>query len=792
MKAYLRWSLKQLYLLFFWPTRFKREFEGNSPRGFKHNSVQTIRYILGLLPWVVALAVLGNTVGGYVCELFGVPINWERSWAVIPFGIGAGMGLGPVGIISVVGTRAAGVDFVTSLWISVAMSVTFLVVFGVARGVSVVIASGVAFGAAFGITMGAGEFIAAKGFFSASLIFVEIVGVVIGTTFGMLLSLGFGSEFRVKFGLMICAAFGGTLGVAFFAADARVGFVGVVMASLMIGSAFTLGYFRLLAYPFDVALSVAAYITGRWQPRMAMRAWRWCPVAWNELIWLPVPLANKLLALTAKQDRTECFKQIAFVATERKLQRHVAMAAMVEVAFHDLQVSSVADLADIPDRINWTRDTLGSELPAELATTVTVLDRVAQCIGQYLTLHSTYRKGQALERAIREMGEIQLYLIAMGGRSARRLLDRANQWRALLEGERQNLRKLTEIIREIPNPFVFGNPVMQTEHNLFSGRKDIVKQIEASVLGKRQPPTLLLYGPRRIGKTSILCQLPRLIGPDFAPALVDCQNPAAIGSEILVLRYLSRALSQGLRLRRLCVEPLTETALAREPFSAFDEWLDVVEREMPEKMRALLCLDEYERLQSTLDAGWGKKLLDALRHTIQHRSRVVLMFTGTHTFQELGPDWTDRFINARRVRVGFLRKEDVELLLKAPIPEFNMTYAPGAIDAVIAATNCQPFLTQAVAFELVQLINEQKRKEATLDDIEISVARAIVSGGEYFANVWSEAGEQGQIIMSAIAKGETPPAFQEAREWLLDHDILNNDGGFTVDMMRCWVRIHSL
>jgi DNA polymerase III delta prime subunit len=787
MKNYLHWSLRQLYLIFFWPTQFKREFEGDSPCGFKQGFVRAIRYLLGMFPWAVALAVLGNIVGGYAYTLLGIHFNWMNSWVAMPFGMGIGMVSGPVGVTAIYVALAAGFKLV-SLGIGIAVGMAFIAVIGMARGVSIIVASGAAFGAAVAVIFGISEFAAAKGFLSAGWTLIIIGLVVIGTTFGALLSLGFGAPFSVGFGMKLCAAFGVVFGVM---VSAAYGWSLVLAESLTFGVAFTLGCFRLTAYPFDAALSVTTYLIGRWQPSAAARAWRWCPVAWNELIWLPLPLAGKLLAMSAKQDREECFKQIAFVAAERKLQRRVALVAMIEVACDDLQANSMVEMADVTDRIGWTRDTLGGELPSELATTVTALDQVAQHAGQYLTLNNSYRKGEALQRAVDDMEEVQLYLIRVGGRFTRHLLWRANEWRALIEAERENLRKLTDVAREIPNPFVFGNPVMETEHNLFSGRKDIVRQIEGNVLGTRQAPTLLLHGPRRVGKTSILCQLPRLLGPDFAPAVVDCQNPAAIESEVMLLRYLSRALSEGLRLRRVHIEPLTTAMLEREPFSVFDRWMDAVEQEMPQRVRVLLCLDEYERLQSTLDAGWGGRFLDALRHILQHRPRVILMFTGAHTFQELGPEWTDRFISARRVRVGFLRREDVELLLRSPIPKFDMTYAPGALDAVIAATSCQPFLTQAVAFELVHLLNEQQRKDATPDDVEESVARALVSGGEYFANVWSEAGEQGQAILRAVVKGEVPPAFHVVNAWLRDHDVLNNDGSFVVEMMRRWVKSKS-
>jgi uncharacterized protein len=346
----------------------------------------------------------------------------------------------------------------------------------------------------------------------------------------------------------------------------------------------------------------------------------------------------------------------------------------------------------------------------------------------------------------------------------------------------------TQFEREIEALKADSPKLRLTDQNVFSGRGDIARQIEASILGATQAPTLLLHGPRRMGKTSILYQLPRLLGPDFAPATIDCQNPAVTSSAASLLRYVSRGVSAGLQRRRVTVEPLAASSLAREPFAVFDEWLDGVEQAMPQGMRALLCLDEYERLQSAMDAGWGAQFLDALRHLLQHRQRIVLMFTGAHTFQELGPAWTDRFISARRVRVSFLTREEVLPLLTEPIPEFDMTYAVGALDSLISATRGQPFLTQAVAFELVQHLNEQQRKQAALEDVEAAMARALLSGGEYFANVWSDAGEQGQAILRAIVREETPPDYPAGRKWLVEHDVLNDAGEFAVPLVMRWVR----
>ena len=129
-------------------------------------------------------------------------------------------------------------------------------------------------------------------------------------------------------------------------------------------------------------------------------------------------------------------------------------------------------------------------------------------------------------------------------------------------------------------------------------------------------------------------------------------------------------------------------------------------------------------------------------------------------------------------------------LLTRPIPNFDMTYAPGALKALYTATHGQPFLTQALAFELVQYLNEQRHTEATLEAVEVAITRALQAGDSYFANVWNDVGSEGQAILRALVCGETLPDIPEALSWLREHDVLNDAGTFAVPMVERWVREH--
>src|SRR5262249_54882665 len=164
--------------------------------------------------------------------------------------------------------------------------------------------------------------------------------------------------------------------------------------------------------------------------------------------WLPLPFVSRLLVLLVQHDRQEGFRQIAFVAAERRLQRRAVVAALVEVALQDMQAHTAADLPQVAEKLRWT-SAAPAALPETLVTAVPRLERMAQHIEQYLVLHSAYRKSDALRRAIDEVEALQKSLIVARGRVAARILGVVNTWHRLLTVEYQALQAQAKEAREI-------------------------------------------------------------------------------------------------------------------------------------------------------------------------------------------------------------------------------------------------------------------------------------------------------------------------------------------------------
>jgi hypothetical protein len=75
---------------------------------------------------------------------------------------------------------------------------------------------------------------------------------------------------------------------------------------------------------------------------------------------------------------------------------------------------------------------------------------------------------------------------------------------------------------------VGGVAVGTDQEEILIGRSDIVARIEQLLLDRRRP-SLLLYGQRRVGRTSLLRNLGRLLPRTIVPLFVDGQRVALAG-----------------------------------------------------------------------------------------------------------------------------------------------------------------------------------------------------------------------------------------------------------------------
>lgn len=477
------------------------------------------------------------------------------------------------------------------------------------------------------------------------------------------------------------------------------------------------------------------------------------------------------------------------------------------------------DLTDLPsmtapamlEELNLTEQTIR---PAVLNTLIQ-LGEIAAQVAIYQASTSRTSQLTALARARDALNQLDEYVQKTQVLNPERAILRRiiRQWQGLMIEAGGEIGRAEEV-GPVANPYVAGNPV---SGDLFAGREEIMRRLEELWAGEGQWPSVVLYGHRRMGKTSILQNL----GPRFGRRTVvvdfNMQRVGLVASSGELLYNLALALydAQAGEIG----EPEEERFLGHNPYTAFDRFLKALDRGR-EGRRFLVTVDEFELLEALVDEGQVEAhLLDFWRGLIQTYPWFVMAFAGLHTLQEMTYDyWHPLFGSVTAVPVSFLSQGAAQRLITQPSSNFPLDYDVEAVERIIALTHGQPYLIQLIGHGLVSRFNRQtfeagvdRARRFSLEDVEavISAPEFFRDGDAYFTGVWRQAktgAAPGQTaLLRTLAQAEagltsdqiaaqaglSPAETGRALEELARHDIvMQTESGwrFTVELMRRWVK----
>lgn len=282
----------------------------------------------------------------------------------------------------------------------------------------------------------------------------------------------------------------------------------------------------------------------------------------------------------------------------------------------------------------------------------------------------------------------------------------------------------------IANPYVVGRPLTGASAALFVGRGDVFAWLAENIVGAARPNALLLYGRRRIGKTSTLYQLvegdrgrPLRQGDrPLKTAYVDLQRLAGRPTDEW-LRRLARDICNRINTSMLDRSVPDSPVAGESAYAAFERCLDRLEQTLPADELILLAIDELEQLRAGIAAGTlSVELLPFLRSQIQHRARIIFLLCGS-------PDLLDEFwrpivdLTARH-QLETLSYEETMLLIRRPV-EGVLTFEPAAEEAIWQLSGGHPFLVQTVCHRLVSLVNRRHTHAAIQSQDVETVMRQI-------------------------------------------------------------------
>jgi hypothetical protein len=506
-----------------------------------------------------------------------------------------------------------------------------------------------------------------------------------------------------------------------------------------------------------------------------------------------------------------------------------------------LTTDTIAALAVAHERLGWTHELAEPSLRRSVVEALKALGDVSREVAVHIQATNTGQKSAALNRAIGALGELSGYVQKEVLPPERVLLRRAvEHWQSIIAAEQGQLgaaalkemapaaRRAAGIMertstawerpsRPFDNPYIVGDPVYPP---LLVGRKDVFDRIGEVWTAKRNPDSIILYGHRRMGKSSILRNLDQVAPRGSVVVYADMAGETSFvdSTADLLLGLADRIYNAA---RRACSAPAFSepdpdayNTPARAQFQ-FNRLLEGV-RDALTGGSLVLALDEFEAVQKAVEnQKVGPEIYQFLRAKTQE-PWMALVFGGLHRLDEMSRDYQQPFYGSyENIRVSYLPPDDAWRLIANPTDEFALNYEPEAIKRIVAETGGQPYLVQQICRDALDHLNHEffdlaVRREVriTLADVEAVLDESFFRRGTvYFDGVWTQTGNRDQQgLLRALAQRDETCTFAELQaatgmnaddllrqlQWAERHDILykldSDRWTFHVPLMQRWIR----
>jgi len=278
----------------------------------------------------------------------------------------------------------------------------------------------------------------------------------------------------------------------------------------------------------------------------------------------------------------------------------------------------------------------------------------------------------------------------------------------------QRLRRARAIRRRF-NPYIAGAPVM--DDDMFFGREKLL----ARLLNVLHHNSLMITGERRIGKTTFLYHLKKVLEADegteyrFFPAMTDLQGVpeetffhAVMGDVVDELR-LTPQTQASLRFR-------TDTASydGRDFSHDLQRVIDELKTRTSKKVRLALLIDEVDVLNEYSERI-NQRLRSIFMKTFSEHLVAIMSGVGIkRIWKSEGSPWYNFF---DEIELSAFSREEAEALIREPV-EGIFRFEPEAVEGILAGSELKPYVIQKFCINAVNRILEEGRTTITAADVE--------------------------------------------------------------------------
>ena len=530
-----------------------------------------------------------------------------------------------------------------------------------------------------------------------------------------------GITFGIASGIMVEIMVGISVGSAF-------GIAGGIASGIAFGIAFGISLLisclRIYYYPMHLFFVLLGAVG---------RRYRFHPVSWDDMCSVPFPGLYRLLVSYAKYTGVSGKEEIERLISHYPSQRKQALRAKIILLARDAgNVKDISLLSNVVSQLPKGEKGFIKETPE-------IMEKAKEISNLQIRINTINRAilREPLARLLYK--EIENFQHQIGGFREPLVSEfrkAADTWLKIAKQQWEEAKAVT--IKE-PTPQVFraGDPV-DRNNEAFVPRYTVMGDLEKQVMLGTGCPGLVLYGRRRMGKSTLLRNLSGFLPGNIITVYLSMQNPETFTSLEYFMQNITECIDKVLSGKESVAKVPSDLKDFFKYLSDCNCWLEKNDK------RLLLAVDEYENIDIKIGQNvFPEDLLSTIRESIQSHRRITWIFSGSHEISELShAPWTSYLVSARTIEVPMFTLNETKVLLTEPLkysalwnndnlgrPHFEeIFWGEGGIERIHHETGGWPHLVQLIAETIVDLMNEEDTRQVNAQLVERALDKAIVSG----------------------------------------------------------------
>lgn len=326
------------------------------------------------------------------------------------------------------------------------------------------------------------------------------------------------------------------------------------------------------------------------------------------------------------------------------------------------------------------------------------------------------------------------------------------------EKQTVSLKETIEIIPDCSDDFSLIRDMFVltpiTDKKGFFGRKDILHTIENGLSDGIGNTTFIVYGLRRIGKSSLLYYIRNNFNDKFIPVYCDGEMYPANDTAELVYDMFVCEIVDGLSEQGIDIDLPSFEEFDRNPLIRLTRFFRAVERKLQDK-KLLLLIDEFESIILSVQQGkYSQDLFKTIRSQMQHSEKIkIIIAGGGYLINMLVDEALSISDTSQPVEIGFHQRSEIYEMVQKPY-EGILHYLPDTLERLFMLTNGHAYYVSILCKKVISILNKEKRYVVYPTDIEIAakVALEVNQYGNY-ENMWESLSDVTEkIVLAAIAE----------------------------------------